>query len=77
MKISRIRKCFHELLDSWETNWVYSKHPGKEFGKFVSTPGKFYHDAEDKGVYFTMFLSSKIDMIYVNIHMLNMRNVLE
>lgn len=38
------------LLDSWEKNWIYSKHPGKEFGKFVRTAGKFFHDEEeDKG----------------------------
>lgn len=37
--------------DSWEKNWVYSEHPGKEFGKFVLTSGKFYNDAEkDKGL---------------------------
>lgn len=36
--------------DSWEKNWVYSKHPGKEFGAFVRTAGKFYNDEEqDKG----------------------------
>ncbi|KAJ8941551.1 hypothetical protein NQ318_011508 [Aromia moschata] len=36
--------------DSWEKNWIYSKHPGKEFGKFVRTAGKFFHDEEeDKG----------------------------
>lgn len=38
------------VADSWESNWVYSKHPGKEFGKFVRTAGKFYNDEEaDKG----------------------------
>lgn len=37
--------------DSWEKNWVYSKHEGKEFGKFVRTAGKFFNDeAEDKGL---------------------------
>lgn len=37
--------------DSWESNWVYSEHPGKEFGKFKWTSGKFYNDAEkDKGI---------------------------
>ncbi|KAK0091208.1 hypothetical protein PV326_003582 [Microctonus aethiopoides] len=36
--------------DSWEKNWVYSKHPGKEFGKFVRSAGKFYHDENDKGI---------------------------
>ncbi|KAJ8891332.1 hypothetical protein PR048_010848 [Dryococelus australis] len=36
---------------TWEKNWVYSEHPGKEFGKFVLTAGKFYNDAEnDKGL---------------------------
>lgn len=38
------------ISESWEENWVYSKHPGKEFGKFKLTAGKFYNDAEkDKG----------------------------
>ncbi|XP_017770520.1 PREDICTED: calreticulin isoform X2 [Nicrophorus vespilloides] len=37
--------------DSWESNWVYSKHPGKEFGKFVRTAGKFFNEEEaDKGL---------------------------
>lgn len=40
------------VSDSWEKNWIYSKHPGKEFGKFVRTAGKFFHDEEeDKGMY--------------------------
>lgn len=38
------------LVDAWEKNWIYSKHPGKEFGKFDLTPGKFYHDDSDKGI---------------------------
>ncbi|PNF17706.1 Calreticulin [Cryptotermes secundus] len=39
------------LDDSWENNWVYSEHPGKEFGKFVRSNGKFFNDAEnDKGI---------------------------
>ncbi|XP_044740050.1 calreticulin [Chrysoperla carnea] len=39
------------LDDSWEKNWIYSKHPGKEFGKFVRTPGKFYNDeVQDQGL---------------------------
>ncbi|KAL4710568.1 hypothetical protein ACJJTC_008970 [Scirpophaga incertulas] len=39
------------LDDSWENNWVYSEHPGKEFGKFKLTAGKFYSDPEeDKGL---------------------------
>uniref|UniRef100_A0A6M2DZV1 Calreticulin n=1 Tax=Xenopsylla cheopis TaxID=163159 RepID=A0A6M2DZV1_XENCH len=37
--------------DTWATTWIYSEHPGKEFGKFVQTSGKFYNDAEtDKGL---------------------------
>ncbi|XP_026472263.1 calreticulin [Ctenocephalides felis] len=37
--------------DTWTNTWVYSEHPGKEFGKFVHTAGKFYNDAEaDKGL---------------------------
>lgn len=39
------------VSESWEDNWVYSEHPGKEFGKFVWSSGKFYNDAEkDKGM---------------------------
>lgn len=38
-------------VDTWKDSWVYSKHPGKEFGKFVRTAGKFYNDAEqDQGL---------------------------
>ncbi|CAG9760836.1 unnamed protein product [Ceutorhynchus assimilis] len=37
--------------DSWQKNWVYSKHPGKEFGKFVRTAGKFFNnEEEDQGI---------------------------
>jgi calreticulin len=43
---------FFEFPDSWEKNWVYSEHPGKEFGKFVLSHGKFFNDADnDKGAY--------------------------
>lgn len=36
--------------DSWEKEWVYSEHTGKEFGKFVLSHGKFWNDPEnDKG----------------------------
>ncbi|XP_003486363.1 calreticulin [Bombus vosnesenskii] len=39
------------LDDSWEKNWVYSEHPGKEFGKFVLSHGKFWNNPEnDKGI---------------------------
>lgn len=44
---------FEENFSSpdWESNWVYSEHPGKEFGKFLLTSGKFYNDQEkDKGI---------------------------
>lgn len=42
--------CQFSLTDSWEKNWVYSKHEGKEFGAFVRTAGKFFNDEEqDKG----------------------------
>lgn len=38
------------FTDSWEKNWVYSEHPGKEFGKFILGHGKFWNDPEnDKG----------------------------
>lgn len=37
--------------DDWKDTWIYSKHPGKEFGKFVRTAGKFYNEEEsDKGL---------------------------
>ncbi|KAF7987791.1 hypothetical protein HCN44_003654 [Aphidius gifuensis] len=37
--------------DSWEKTWVYSEHPGKEFGKFVRSHGKFWNDPEnDMGI---------------------------
>jgi len=37
--------------DSWQEKWTYSEHPGKEFGKFVTSAGAFYNDAEnDKGI---------------------------
>uniref|UniRef100_A0A336KF65 Calreticulin n=1 Tax=Culicoides sonorensis TaxID=179676 RepID=A0A336KF65_CULSO len=37
--------------DSWQNKWVYSEHPGKEFGKFERTAGKFFNDEEeDKGL---------------------------
>ncbi|RZF44106.1 hypothetical protein LSTR_LSTR016005 [Laodelphax striatellus] len=38
-------------LDTWETTWEASEHPGKEFGKFKRTSGKFFNDEEkDKGI---------------------------
>lgn len=37
--------------DDWEQKWIYSKHPGKEHGKFVLSSGKFYNDVDaDKGI---------------------------
>jgi calreticulin len=37
--------------DDWKDSWVYSKHPGKEFGKFVRSAGQFYNNEEtDKGL---------------------------
>lgn len=39
------------FTDSWESEWTYSEHPGKEFGKFVHSSGAFYNDVEaDKGI---------------------------
>lgn len=39
------------LDDSWKDTWIYSKHPGKEFGKFVWSSGSFYNDENnDKGI---------------------------
>ena len=40
---------FREFSDSWEENWIYSEHPGKEFGKFVLSPGEFYNDKGNTG----------------------------
>lgn len=37
--------------DSWKDTWIYSKHPGKEFGKFILSSGSFFNDEEaDKGI---------------------------
>lgn len=37
--------------DSFNENWIYSKHEGKEYGKFTLTPGKYYDDAKrDQGI---------------------------
>lgn len=45
--------CFtnvYIILDNWKNSWIYSKHPGKEFGKFVRSSGRFYRDENvDKG----------------------------
>lgn len=39
------------FTDSWNEKWVYSKHPGREFGKFVHTAGSFFNDESfDKGM---------------------------
>ncbi|XP_017139797.1 calreticulin [Drosophila miranda] len=36
---------------NWDDTWIYSKHPGKEFGKFAHSSGSFFNDAEaDKGI---------------------------
>lgn len=49
------------ISDSWEKNWVYSEHPGKEFGKFVLSYGKFWNDPEnDKGTWEARVFVSKI-----------------
>lgn len=51
--ISLSKNNYFSFLDSWKDTWVYSKHPGKEFGKFIRTAGKFYNDEEaDKGNFF-------------------------
>ncbi|GFT76315.1 sphingomyelin phosphodiesterase 2 [Trichonephila clavipes] len=37
--------------DKWEKQWTPSEHPGKEWGTFVLTHGKFYGDQEiSKGI---------------------------
>lgn len=50
------------IADSWESKWVYSEHPGKEFGKFKLTAGKFYSNTdEDKGTFLIgKFLCPKV-----------------
>lgn len=41
----------YHSTDSFETEWTYSEHPGKDFGKFVHRSGAFYNDLEaDKGI---------------------------
>lgn len=50
MKEYDCKKRTVNISDSWEKNWIYSEHPGKEFGKFISSYGKFWNDPEnDKG----------------------------
>lgn len=37
--------------DEFNERWIYSKHSGKEYGKFVLSPGKFYDDpVRDLGI---------------------------
>lgn len=37
--------------DDFNSNWVYSKHEGKEYGKFLLSPGKYFDDAQrDQGI---------------------------
>jgi len=37
--------------DEFNERWVYSKHSGKEYGKFVLSPGKYYDDPKrDLGI---------------------------
>lgn len=55
MEYYKFKLYFAEI---WEENWIYSEHPGKEFGKFKWSSGKFYNDAEkDKGrsIFISMF----------------------
>lgn len=47
---------YYYFLDTWEKRWIPSEHAGKEWGKFVLTPGKFYGDPEiSKGEDFFLF----------------------
>jgi len=42
---------YYHSTESFESEWVYSEYPGKEFGKFVYSSGAFYNDVEaDKGI---------------------------
>lgn len=39
------------LNDAFKNTWIYSSHPGKEYGKFVWSAGSFYHNETfDKGM---------------------------
>jgi len=50
---------------------VYSEHPGKEFGKFVLSHGKFFNDAEnDKGAYLSNYMHCIIKRIHRPLFML-------
>lgn len=53
-KLSLATVYFHESFPSeedFEKRWIYSKHEGKEYGKFILTPGKYYDDAKrDQGI---------------------------
>lgn len=49
-KIAINRVCTR-VAGTWEDEWKYSEHPGKEFGKFAHTTGSIFHDPEeDKGI---------------------------
>ncbi|XP_050429274.1 calreticulin [Adelges cooleyi] len=53
LAVARAEIYFEENFpdDSFENEWTYSEHPGKEFGKFVHSSGAFYNDGEaDKGI---------------------------
>lgn len=55
------------IADSWESKWVYSEHPGKEFGKFKLTSGKFYSNTDDdKGTFLIHNFLSPNDIALVN-----------
>lgn len=53
-KLTAATVYFKETFPSEEEfnkNWVYSKHTGKEYGKFVLSPGKYYDDpTRDLGI---------------------------
>jgi len=56
---------FTSVLDNWKDEWIYSKHPGKEFGKFTHSAGSFYNDAElDKGKYLLFIMPILCEYIH-------------
>lgn len=53
-KLTTATVYFKETFPSeeeFEQKWIYSKHTGKEYGKFVLSPGKYYDDPKrDLGI---------------------------
>lgn len=61
-------KLLRSFTDSWQDKWTYSEHPGKEFGKFERTAGKFFNDEEaDKGKCDVLSVVSAISLFSFNL----------